>query len=192
MVFVSCALDGGGAGARCHDGLSLWTLHACSSVCSSIRRTPDYGRHDGRVRRHHGFSRRGKLAFIAGGALCGLLQAAYNYHCFGSPFNMAYANLALPEFNEEAASGVFGVHLPQFSVLIRLLFSPARGLFFSSPVLLLVLDGFYRMAGNPARRVPAVDISDCFCAFRPDVVAGNDDGFWCADWAGSNGHSLYS
>src|SRR5262249_23301045 len=78
-------------------------------------------------------------AFAIGVAGPLLLLIAYNQVCFATPLtsNYAYQN---PLF----VSGdlVFGVFtLPRLDVLLILLFSPFRGLFFTAPVLLLGVAG---------------------------------------------------
>lgn len=108
------------------------------------------------------FSLRQIIIFCAGGVVFGILLASYNYVCFGSPLNLAYANLSLPEFSDEAASGLFGVHMPRPSVMMKLLFSPARGILLISPVLLLAVSGIWRMAKTPGLRLEAgIIISIC-------------------------------
>jgi len=68
-----------------------------------------------------------------------LLICWYNAVCFGSPFasNYSYMN---PGFIEEGGVlGVFGT--PRLGVLASILFSPFRGLFITSPVLILGVVG---------------------------------------------------
>jgi hypothetical protein len=69
-----------------------------------------------------------------------VLICAYNVACFGTPFttNYRYEN---PQFLETSGAlfGVLGV--PDPVVLIKLLVSPFRGLFVTSPVLLLGVAG---------------------------------------------------
>jgi hypothetical protein len=68
-----------------------------------------------------------------------------NWLCFGSPFNLSYANLTFDEFSKQASSGFFGIHWPSPVSLFSLLFSPARGILFISPVLLLIGGGLTGM-----------------------------------------------
>ncbi len=90
------------------------------------------------VRRRHAW-----LGFGLGVLLPFLLVCAYNFTCFGTPFttNYRYQN---PMF---ASSGMFlGVFVaPDPTALLAILFSPFRGLFFTSPVLLVALPGFVRL-----------------------------------------------
>ncbi|MDP9292616.1 MAG: hypothetical protein M3O82_09675, partial [Verrucomicrobiota bacterium] len=71
-----------------------------------------------------------------------LLICFYNVRCFGTPFalNTDYQN---PVFHEAAFLGMFGV--PRLDVGVALLLSPFRGLFFTSPVLVLGVFGLVRM-----------------------------------------------
>lgn len=62
-------------------------------------------------------------------AICG-----YNQICFGTPFTTNYAYQSALFVNEDRLLGVFA--RPRSDVALLLLFSPFRGLFFSSPVLL--------------------------------------------------------
>jgi len=63
-----------------------------------------------------------------------LLICAYNVACFGTPFTTNYAWQSTLFQSQGRLLGVFA--LPRLDVLLLLLFSPYRGLFFSSPVLL--------------------------------------------------------
>ncbi|MBI2191031.1 MAG: hypothetical protein HYU36_03465 [Planctomycetes bacterium] len=81
--------------------------------------------------------RRGLVRFAAGAAfpVAGLL--AYHQACFGSPFatNYTYQN---PLF-EDSKGGVF--RWPPLRVFLELTFLPKRGLFFTSPLLVLAIPG---------------------------------------------------
>lgn len=82
--------------------------------------------------------------FIIGGAPFVILLLAYNNSLFGSPFSMSYAHESFPEWAEVAGQGVFGIGVPSLSNLYLLLLSPARGLFFASPILLLSVYAMYQ------------------------------------------------
>lgn len=86
-----------------------------------------------------------KAAFAAGLGAVAALWPAYNAACFGSPWTASYARLDRPEFAAGAARGVLGVGVPRPGPLLALLFSPARGLFFTMPVLLLAPSGLWAM-----------------------------------------------
>jgi hypothetical protein len=74
--------------------------------------------------------------FAAGAAVPCLLLAVYHAACFGSPLSTPYA-FENPAFHSTGARllSIFGA--PDPAVGFALLFSPFRGLFFSSPVLLM-------------------------------------------------------
>ncbi|HET6201871.1 MAG TPA: hypothetical protein VFI25_03600 [Planctomycetota bacterium] len=81
------------------------------------------------------------LAFAGGGALPLGLLLYYNATCFGSPFSLSYSRQATEEFARGSEEGILGVSLPSPRVLLSILFSPARGLLFLSPFLLLAVPG---------------------------------------------------
>ncbi|MFQ5561717.1 MAG: hypothetical protein ACE5FU_14205, partial [Nitrospinota bacterium] len=83
--------------------------------------------------------------FLSGGCLCVSLLAGYNYQCFDSPLSLSYGHLVEQDFSDGAKRGFLGVSLPDPMALFSLLFSPSRGLFFISPVLLYALLGLYEM-----------------------------------------------
>lgn len=84
------------------------------------------------------------LYFVLGGTPFVIFLLVYNNALFGSPFSMSYAYESFPEWAEVAEQGVFGIGVPSLSNLYLLLFSPSRGLFFSSPILLLAVYAMYR------------------------------------------------
>lgn len=88
-------------------------------------------------------SPRQKLSFFLGLVCVLSLLPAYNLACFGNPFSVSYSHLSHPEFAAGASHGLLGFGLPQLSPLLQLLFSPARGLFFIMPVLLLAPTGLW-------------------------------------------------
>ncbi|MBS1798016.1 MAG: hypothetical protein JSS81_29620 [Acidobacteria bacterium] len=81
--------------------------------------------------------------FVAGGLPCAVFLLLYNYSVFGSPFALSYAYESFPEWAEVAGQGVFGIGFPTLSNVYLLLFSPARGLFFFSPLLFLPVVTFF-------------------------------------------------
>jgi hypothetical protein len=81
--------------------------------------------------------------FCLGGLPFAILLLIYNYSIFGSPFTLSYAYESFPEWAEVAGQGVFGISYPTLSNIYLLLVSPARGLFFYAPVLLLPLIAFF-------------------------------------------------
>lgn len=88
--------------------------------------------------------RRDRILFYALGGLPFLIfLLVYNNALFGSPFSMSYAHESFPEWAEVAGQGVFGINFPTLSNFYLLLFSPARGLFFFAPVLILAVVAFF-------------------------------------------------
>lgn len=84
------------------------------------------------------------IAFFILGALPPiLLLIYYNYKCVGNPFIPTYKYLVfIPEF-EGAKKGLFGIGNFSFRSLYGITFGPYRGLFRTSPILLLSMPGFY-------------------------------------------------
>jgi hypothetical protein len=83
----------------------------------------------------------GRLAWIAlGGAPVVLAWMAYNQAVFGGPLNLGYGYSEL--WVEQHNTGFMSLTLPSWQAAWGITFSPFRGLFFYSPVLLLALPGF--------------------------------------------------
>jgi hypothetical protein len=83
--------------------------------------------------------RRAVLWYAAGVGGPLLLVCFYHYACFGTPFTTNYAHQNPMFVAERRLLGVFA--LPRLDVALTLLFSPFRGLFFTSPVLLAGVAG---------------------------------------------------
>lgn len=81
--------------------------------------------------------------FVIGGIPFAILLLIYNYALFGSPFSLSYAYESFPEWAEVAGQGVFGIGVPTFSNFYLLLFSPARGIFFFTPIFILSVIAFF-------------------------------------------------
>jgi hypothetical protein len=83
-----------------------------------------------------------------------LVLCAYNYACFSTPFSTNYHHQD-PAFRagEGTLLGVF--QAPQGGVLAAVLFSPFRGLFYTSPILLLGVFGLVTWLRDPRRRAEA-------------------------------------
>ncbi|MBK7705530.1 MAG: hypothetical protein IPJ30_07050 [Acidobacteria bacterium] len=86
--------------------------------------------------------------FLAGSAPFAMILAAYNYSLYGSPFALSYAYESFPGL----ADGTGGVGVPSLSSLYLLLFSPARGLFFYAPILVLSVVAFVTSREYRTRR----------------------------------------
>ncbi len=98
---------------------------------------------------------RGGLLFGTGVLAPFLLICGYNLACFGTPFttNYRYEN---PMFLAASGAflGVFGT--PDLSVLIKILVSPFRGLFVTSPALIIGVAGLWKLWQTERLRRDAV------------------------------------
>ena len=86
----------------------------------------------------------GLLALGIVPALC--IGAAYNMVAFGGPLSQGYAHLdGPPLFRVGQAQGFMGVTYPHLDALWQTTFGPYRGMFLLSPVLVLVIPGFWML-----------------------------------------------
>jgi hypothetical protein len=108
------------------------------------------------------------IFFIAGCIPAGLAQGFYNAVCFGHPLVASY-DYANPEVMVRINGGLFGV--PGLNTLMQLLVSPYRGLFFSSPVLLMMLPGVICFFREKRWRGEAV-LCSCASLFFFILIAG--------------------
>ena len=98
--------------------------------------------------------RRAWIGYAAGVSGPFLLICAYNVACFGTPFTTNYV-AQNPMFR--TAGDWLGVFVaPSASVLLAVTFSPFRGLFVSSPVLLAAVFGLARMLRDVRVRTEAL------------------------------------
>lgn len=82
------------------------------------------------------------IILIAVGGLIPIgLWGAYNTAIFGTPFALGYEYTANPYWSAILSSGFLSANVPTLETLWGLTFSPFRGLFFASPILLLNLPG---------------------------------------------------
>jgi len=97
--------------------------------------------------------------FIVGALPAALLLGWYHAACFGSPLALANTFQSDMFSDDKLILGVFG--LPAPDVAWKLLFSLRRGLFITSPVLLLGLFGLWRMSMTRRRRPEALLFAGC-------------------------------
>jgi hypothetical protein len=72
-----------------------------------------------------------------------LLIPLYSWACFGSPFLLPYSlNASFPEMK----AGLYAIKWPDAETAFNLLFSPARGLFFWTPFLIIGGAGYSKLA----------------------------------------------
>jgi hypothetical protein len=105
--------------------------------------------------------------------------AVYQFACFGTAFTTGYNSEMNPDFR--TASGFFGLFTtPQWDALLALLFSPFRGLFFSSPILLLGVLGLWHMFRTPRLKADAwlfIAVAVVFLVFNICYIS------WDSGWA---------
>lgn len=80
---------------------------------------------------------------VAGAAVPVALALVYHAACFGSPFAVSYGFPNMLDNDPASPFVLFGTPRPMRSVAV--LFSPFRGLFFSSPVLLCGVIGWWKL-----------------------------------------------
>jgi len=121
---------------------------------------------------------RGRLLGIAAGL--GTLPplaigALYNALAFGGPLHVGYGHLAGPlTLRIGQAQGIFGVTHPHLTAIWGTTFSPYRGLFFLSPILLLALPAcvlLVRRAGWQAEGLLCAVIATGFLLFNMSYFA---------------------
>ena len=109
-----------------------------------------------------------------------LLICAYNMACFDTPFttNYRYQN---PYFRSTSSAAFLDVFVwPRWNVLVAILFSPFRGLFFTSPVLIGAAAGLVVLVRNKKFRAEsflAIAIVTFFVLFNTCFEA------WDGGWA---------
>lgn len=81
------------------------------------------------------------LLLAAGALLPALVIGAYHWVCFGAPWRTGYSFVVDPRFAAGHASGLLGIRLPTLPALWGLTFGRLRGLFYVSPLALLLLIG---------------------------------------------------
>jgi len=82
------------------------------------------------------------IILIALGGLIPIgLWGAYNATIFGTPFALGYQYTANPYWSAILSTGFLSANFPTLEAIWGLSFSPFRGLFFVSPILLLSLPG---------------------------------------------------
>jgi hypothetical protein len=107
-----------------------------------------------------------------------LLICLYNFVCFGSPFAANYGYMNPGFFEEGAFLGVFST--PSLGVLASILFSPFRGLFITSPVLIMGVVGLAKLWRIERLRADAL-LCTGVCAFF--LVFNISFNGWQGGWA---------
>jgi len=126
MALVSAGVLAGVAGLTEYQAL-LGVLGLCATVVTLSE-----------GRRIRAFS-----YFALGGLPCALFLAYYHRACFGGPFELSYHHLSHLDLAEVHRQGLGGVSVPSLAGLTGSLFSLHRGLFATSPHLLLSFYGVW-------------------------------------------------
>jgi hypothetical protein len=108
-----------------------------------------------------------------------LVLCFYNASCFGTLFTTNYQNQNQRFLTTSGA--LLGVFVrPQLDLLPALLFSPFRGLFFSSPVLLAALPGLFWLFRNPKWRKESILCGSVIAVMLAFNISFNG---WHGGWA---------
>ena len=122
-------------------------------------------------------SPRNAARFLAGAIPFTLPLALYHWICFGSPLRTAVE--ASTAFTQKDL--IFGVlSAPSWQALYGISFSPYRGLFFASPVLLFAFPGLVAMARKRELRQDVVVVSAITATFF-FIISGFNG--WSGGWA---------
>ena len=96
----------------------------------------------------------GLILFSAlGGLLPISLLFGYNVFVFGQPLVNSYQYLADLSYLDAMSHGIMGIGLPDITVLFFETFQPAMGLFWQSPVMLMILPGAFYILRDRRYRV---------------------------------------
>lgn len=91
------------------------------------------------------------LAMMAAGLPAAAMLLIYNDYAFGSPFHLGYASV---EGFTGMKSGFFGINAPTSEALWGITFSPDRGLFWVSPVLLFSIPAIVALLRRSTAKLP--------------------------------------
>ncbi|MGV7223151.1 MAG: hypothetical protein ACQ9MH_16670 [Nitrospinales bacterium] len=98
------------------------------------------------------------LSATIGGIIFVTPLLIYNFVVFDSPFVIGYSQIASDAF-PGMKDGFFGITYPRPQVLFMILFSPYRGIFWFSPILLIAPIGIYYLWRRPDCRGIALTIT---------------------------------
>src|SRR3972149_1420165 len=119
------------------------------------------------------------IDLLAGAVFPWTLLAWYHWICFGSVWaNASTYQYEIFQGKEMLLFGMFG--LPQFDVMIKLLFSSYRGLFFTSPVLALSCIGFWLMATRYKKHAEVALFAAIFIGF---LLMNSSFNHWQSGWS---------
>lgn len=126
------------------------------------------------------------LLFGAGFLVFALLLLLYNFLLFGSPLLFPH-NFPYGEIAQAHEQGMFGFTMPKLVPFISLLFSPFRGLFFFSPVLLFASAGLYSWFRKRKHLAEATFIASSLLLA---LIVFSSYSKWHGDWAFGPRHLL--
>ncbi len=109
-------------------------------------------------------ARRRVFLVVAGGLPAALALGWYQAACFGSPLALA-TSFQSGLFTTTGARWLGVFNPPRPEIIVRLLVDPYRGLFISSPILLLGVYGLWRMTGTRSTRIEAALFASIATAF---------------------------
>lgn len=88
------------------------------------------------------------IPFLSGLAIPCLLIPTYSWLTIGVPWKLPYSYQAsFPEMKQ----GLYAIQWPDLDVLLRLLFSPARGMIFWCPFLIVAARGYFKIFAESKR-----------------------------------------
>jgi hypothetical protein len=116
--------------------------------------------------------------FAAGAVVPLSLAVLYHQVCFGRPWRTGYSMLANPDYAQFHGVGAFGIGAPSLNVAIHSSLSPAKGLFFFAPFLLLAFPGLMVMwrRGHRAETLMTAFIITSYLVYQSSV--NPDIGGW--------------
>jgi len=100
--------------------------------------------------------------FILGGVPFAIIQISYNIICFGGPLSYSY-QFANELVMVDVDGRLFGI--PSLKIILNLLVLPYRGLFVSSPILLMAIPGFFIGMSSRKLRLEVIVASMIVLAF---------------------------
>lgn len=113
--------------------------------------------------------------YILGGLPFLVALSIYNYTLFGSIFSTPYTYQTFPESAEIVGQNISAIGFPSLSNIYLLLFSPSRGLFFYSPIMLFSVVTFFR---SKERRTLRHRVKIAAIAVSILLVCGQTHGGW--------------
>ena len=102
---------------------------------------------------------------LIGGLIPIFVMVFYNQRVYGTAFTSGYQYLADTYFKEKMSTGFMGIGFPKFSVIFYETFHPAQGIFWLSPVLLMIFIGAFFLLRKKKYRVELLISGYAFLSF---------------------------